>query len=122
MSGPRCLVSELFKQLPGLDRPLAGGQFQPVTGLLRLAAARQAEQFAQFKLGTHVAGARRLAQQLQTDTAITRVATVAAEQFPQTALGLHHTLHGGLLEQAAGKTLDAKAWPRRGLSSSHRAT
>ena len=44
---------------------------------------------------------------LQTDATVARVAAVAAEQLPQTTLGLHHTLHGRLLEQPPGKALDA---------------
>ena len=91
-----------------LWRTLTGRQLKPVPGFLRFIIARLAIQLAEFQLSAHITGASRLAQQLKTHTAITRVAAIAAKQLPQSTLSLHHTLQGRLLEQAAGKAFNAR--------------
>lgn len=73
---------------------------------MRLASAVRVGEPGIGLLGLCIAGTRRLAQQLMTDTAVTRVAAVAAQQLPQAALRRHDALARGLLQQAAGEVLD----------------
>ena len=78
-----------------------------MASLLRFIVAPLAIQLAEFKLGAHIASAGGLTQQLKTHAPITWIAAITAEHLPQSALRLHHTLQGWLLEQVACKAFNA---------------
>ncbi len=65
---------------------------------------------AEFHLGTMIASASSLTQQILTDAAITCITTLAAHQLAEAALRGNHTFARRLLEQAAGKVLGVVAF------------
>ncbi len=98
---------ELPKQVPGILRPLGRSQLQPVTRLLRLVDRCLGTQSTVFELSAAVTGTGGLPQKLVPDAAVTRVATILAEDLAQPALRNHHATASGLFEQPAGKMFDA---------------
>ena len=93
----------------GFVAALGGSQFQPVPGFGQIDMARLAVQTPQFQLRTAVMRTTGLAQQLETDAPVTRIATIAAKQFAQTALRHDYTLARRLFEQAAGELFGTDA-------------
>lgn len=78
--------SETSEQLQGFLRALGSSLLQPVAALVRLQRSRFAAVSAELQLRLDVSGTRGLAQQLETEAAITGSAAVTAEQLTKTAL------------------------------------
>jgi len=72
----------------------------------KLAVLAAAIQLAKLELGLTVAGTCRLAQQLETDTAIALAVTVVTQQPTQPTLCFNHTFERRLLEHSTGDTFD----------------
>lgn len=76
------------------------------------ASTESARQALQFQLRTTVTRAGGLAQQLVTDTTVTGIATITAQQLAQPTLRLHATFQCWLLEQVAGQTFGTGRLPK----------
>lgn len=101
-------LRQLPEQAPRFLGTSGGSQFQPVTRLVGRIDVRLRAQPAVLELGTPIARTGSLAQQFVANAPVAGIVAVLAEHLPEPALGYHHSLAGGLLEQATGKVLDAR--------------